>query len=448
MCCLIIVAPQGTNKDSEIMQKAIKNGFGSNKDGAGFAYLTSRGKYVHWRKGFFLEQTLTDAIKEEGLTEKDILFIHFRNGNVGEDAIFNCHPFPITSDNILLETCQGKTDVGVLMHNGTFYKYNSGYLNKKKSDTYEFIENFMYIPEFIALLKRDKALFEKHLDAYLGVNKIAYLFPDAGIRLVGNFLEDEGYFFSNDGYKDKTVVDRGGENYERNFFMGSADFNDDLEDKEWDYKNQCWIPLVKNTIKGLQPNRGFTEGNRHSAQFSRVRNTNKVSFIDVRLQVTEENFEELRFHCKKPISNSFKIGETYFISNFEKDHLSQLMYRSGMPNYQIVVPTKEILDIENFTVLPRIKPELVKKWSDYITLINYYGIQPSLSAYKKLEVKREKTLNKLDVNFQKQGLGRITRDALVMYMKDCTNPRVTRDKAREKKVLEVEELSFHPHEYD
>ena len=47
------------------------------------------------------------------------------------------------------------------------------------------------------------------MDRIIDTDKIALLFPDRDLELIGKWVEDNGYFHSNTGYKSYTF-DRGG----------------------------------------------------------------------------------------------------------------------------------------------------------------------------------------------------------------------------------------------
>ena len=90
--CLAIVKPNGTYLDYH----ELREGFRSNKDGAGFAYAKN-GKLIV-RKGFFSFRSFIKAYRKERVDEYAAL-VHFRLATSGLTDEYNCHPW-IVSRNI------------------------------------------------------------------------------------------------------------------------------------------------------------------------------------------------------------------------------------------------------------------------------------------------------------------------------------------------------------
>ena len=110
MC--IIYATDGL--DSRPTLQELKDGAHRNDDGAGYAYIDNgRVAFAKNKQGYDLA-SLHKFINE---TEGPML-IHFRWTSSGQTTATLSHPFPVTTDPLLLNATEGKADQ-VFMHNGT-----------------------------------------------------------------------------------------------------------------------------------------------------------------------------------------------------------------------------------------------------------------------------------------------------------------------------------------
>lgn len=208
--CLITVCPKGSNKNSEELKKAIKTAGVTNKDGAGFMYKRASTKKVYISKGYMSPEALLSAIEKHKLKDQDELVIHQRIGNKGAKNTFMCHPFVVAGDQdtILANHCY--VNVPTMVHNGTFTKYSK--TNSDFSDTYYFVEQFISNEFILGLLKSDLELFKTVFTDILSTNRLVFLFPNEDKPLIklGSFTEDNGYFFSNESYKNSRYRNIGG----------------------------------------------------------------------------------------------------------------------------------------------------------------------------------------------------------------------------------------------
>ena len=208
--CLVSVLPKGTPKYSDEVTAFIKSGFESNGDGSGFMYKRNGKDFISVNKGFFQLPVLMQTIKNANLSDDDELVIHHRIGTSGLISNQNSHPFIISkvhSEIIKLDTITTKP---ALVHNGMFRdlkKYEQ--LNPDFSDTYAFTRYIM--TNTIDLFKNELSIFEESFKSILGWSKICVLFPDRDLIMSGTFIQEGGYFHSNNGYKNNTVRDYGGQ---------------------------------------------------------------------------------------------------------------------------------------------------------------------------------------------------------------------------------------------
>lgn len=205
--CLITAAPKGTKKRGKDLELFIKNGMDSNTHGSGFAYKRDGQSVVNIHKGFTSAEEIVKAIDKLKLKEDDELIIHHRIGTSGLQNEINMHPFAVSQDDEVLQTVRGQVTTPVMAHNGVFYRFTDR--NSNFNDTYHFVQKFISIPEVKDLLVRDPAKFKELFDGLISTNKLAFLFPQRDMVLIGNFKTEDGYYHSNGGYK-KYVFDRGG----------------------------------------------------------------------------------------------------------------------------------------------------------------------------------------------------------------------------------------------
>lgn len=218
--CVIIVAPKGVEKNSEFLYKSIKNSEKNNTDGMGFTFKKHNSKKIYISKGYKSVQSIIDGIESHNLSLNDELLIHTRNGNVGSINTDMCHPFVVNKKDILKNDCFVKSPT--LVHNGTFSKYYNSTGNF--SDTYNFVYDFLSKEHVLSFLKESKEDFKDYFKDHIGTSRVALLFPDKDLITIGDFIEDNGYLFSNVGYKNTNYSNRGG--YEQyNDYSGCSYYN-------------------------------------------------------------------------------------------------------------------------------------------------------------------------------------------------------------------------------
>lgn len=233
--CLIAVAPKGTDKYSDEFIRGLFNGSVTNTDGIGFAFKRDKTKKVYISKGYKNIEDVIKELKSKKLSKNDELIVHLRIGNRGSVNTEMCHPFVLAKEKENILSNDKYVNYPVMAHNGTFYSYNNDHYY---SDTYKFIAEFMYHPLIIQLLKDDKIFFKETFSTKLSTNKLSFLFPncDTNLILIGDFKENNNYFYSNDSYKDKTIVN-----------VGGVESKNKLSLNEWgdDYDNSGNISLME-----------------------------------------------------------------------------------------------------------------------------------------------------------------------------------------------------------
>jgi hypothetical protein len=208
--CLISVLPKGTKKDTEEVYKFIRNGAQYNTDGSGFMYKINGQSVINVDKGYFNVESMIDKIKSLKLTEDDELVVHHRIGTVGLVTSENTHPFVLSEFHEEVAALAITIDKPAMVHNGGF-GYIGTYIDKNPefSDTYAFARYFLGNKNILGLYNDNPDLFDYTFKGCIGTDKICILHPEKDLTMKGNFIEDEGYFHSNTGYK-RYTFDRGG----------------------------------------------------------------------------------------------------------------------------------------------------------------------------------------------------------------------------------------------
>lgn len=152
----------------------------SNPDGFGMAYV-KEGK-VEISKGFFnIDQFLPvyQRIAEQYGRDNPML-IHFRIATEGAVTPDNTHPF--------------RTKHGALIHNGCLW-FSDGGKDAKKSDTRVLVDTLYNELDYDTI----RAALPAVTEAFSG-NKIGLLYNDGRVHRIGNWVEDEGIYYSNRTY--------------------------------------------------------------------------------------------------------------------------------------------------------------------------------------------------------------------------------------------------------
>jgi len=226
--CIAIVKP----KNVEIPDRAsFLNCFNNNPDGAGFMFV--RNNQLHIKKGYMSFEDFYTAFCSENFTEQDTIFIHFRIATHGLRDGGNTHPFPITNSISDLRKKNISFNGYGLIHNGilhypkfTFKKYDpTGTISdtmlftlkmfEELNDTYINSNNEKSLWEYLINDSPNKNLefmiketingstkYQKQISREIGYNKIAILKDDGIWKIFGNWINNNGVFYSNHDYED------------------------------------------------------------------------------------------------------------------------------------------------------------------------------------------------------------------------------------------------------
>lgn len=188
--CVIAFSPKGVDIPTE---QQIKSMWSHNPDGAGYAYVSKKGKVIY-RKGFM---KLNDLLKELEAPErfKNTNFaLHFRIGTSGENDKATCHPFPISNNFGELRKTEGETD-SVLFHNGILSQ--GGLASPLASDTQDFV---IAMSPLLQKYNRSKTR-DFFIEELTKGSRLLILYKNNAFKMFGDWQKDGDIWVSNLSYK-------------------------------------------------------------------------------------------------------------------------------------------------------------------------------------------------------------------------------------------------------
>ena len=188
--CVIAFAPKGVDIPNE---KQIRDMWATNPDGAGYAYVSKKGKVIY-RKGFMTVESLLKELEAPERFKNTNFAIHFRIGTSGKNDGATCHPFPLSTEFGDLRKTEGETD-SVLFHNGVLSK--GGIVSPLASDTQDFV---IAMTPLLKKYSRSKAR-----DYFIGEltqgSRLLILYKNNVFKMYGDWQKDGNIWVSNLSYK-------------------------------------------------------------------------------------------------------------------------------------------------------------------------------------------------------------------------------------------------------
>lgn len=185
--CILIHKPKGIKFPSK---ETLQNCFDSNPDGCGYAWVDKVG-ISHIRKGFLNFSEFYESLSKN--MDKLILFdiaIHFRFATHGSIIPGNTHPFPVSCRINDLKAVRLDGKFKIMAHNGIISS-----LGKRAKKTKSDLSDTMVFAKEIRSFGENNKGIKKILDDGKFV-----IMDSKGSRRYGNFIEEEGVFYSNDSY--------------------------------------------------------------------------------------------------------------------------------------------------------------------------------------------------------------------------------------------------------
>ena len=192
--CIIVYKPVGVALPP---RETLKNCFDNNPDGAGFMLRTRNGVKID--KGYFnFEDFYKNLMKIKNINSFEV-GLHFRIATHGTVNALNCHPFSVTKKLKKIRKVQ-QTTAAAVMHNGVLssvqVKNSSGL-----SDTVVYTRDVLYnLSNLTACnLTTTKQAIDT-INATRGTSRLL-IFDKNGAKLFGNFIKENGVYYSNDSFK-------------------------------------------------------------------------------------------------------------------------------------------------------------------------------------------------------------------------------------------------------
>lgn len=236
--CIIVYKPSGVKLPNK---QVLETCFQNNKDGAGFMYPFKN--QVHIKKGFMdyssFEENLRETLKYIDEV-KTPMVLHFRITTQGGVNQACTHPFPLSKDMSDLRQLQCTSNIGVA-HNGIIsLTSESGYYygyDSYKSKVIDYSDTMKFITDYLSLIIKSPTYYKDkdtlELIERLVESKLAILDSKGHCELIGNFVKDNGIYYSNESYKPrvyKTVKT----NATKKFYTKYDLWGDDAYEACWD----------------------------------------------------------------------------------------------------------------------------------------------------------------------------------------------------------------------
>ena len=199
--CVILVKEKGIELPTK---KVLKCCWERNPDGAGFMFndydkvVIMKG-FMTFEEFYLRLQTANEFyhLKEKGLV------IHFRIATSGLKDKGNCHPYPISNDNLDLRKSFITTELGIA-HNGIIRSYNGK--DKILNDTQLFIKNDLF--ELNSLDKKfyKNVIFQSMIERLIDGSRLVFLNKKGEIIKLGNWFHNGNYYFSNLNHVSKNTL--------------------------------------------------------------------------------------------------------------------------------------------------------------------------------------------------------------------------------------------------
>lgn len=195
--CIIVYKPTTAKMPNK---KTLIKCWNNNRDGAGYMF-PSKGNVII-KKGFMkfndFYKDLKADLKRYG--EFTPFVLHFRIQTQGGVNPQYTHPFPLSADMDDLRKTRVKTDIGIA-HNGIIDLTSSKY-----SYTVTYSDTMKFITDYLTLIIHDKNYYKDKdkltLIERLIESKMAIMDGDGHTELIGDFVHDDGCYYSNNYFKE------------------------------------------------------------------------------------------------------------------------------------------------------------------------------------------------------------------------------------------------------
>lgn len=288
MC--IIVAK---NKGCDLPKKSLlQNCYISNPDGAGIMYTKNNKVVID--KGYMSFSSLWKRLQKLK-TEFDIkntpVVLHFRIGTSGAFDNSTTHPFELTNQEKKLQKLKNTVNIGIA-HNGIITAYEDSKSNL--SDTQLFIQNFLYpLYEINKEFYKNKKIQE--IIKTVTNSKFAFLTDNNELILIGDFIKDNGIYYSNHTYQE--IRRKYVKSHKQSIYIDCYDNIEEL------------IPLTNNEIALDEENTCYINYDYRKIGHLAIDNYNRLFLIDTTTEGTSilsdyvdiYNIEDLQYSSTKEV---------------------------------------------------------------------------------------------------------------------------------------------------
>lgn len=201
--CIIVFKPSGEKLPK---RKRLKRCWDNNPDGAGYMFPSNN--LVVIKKGFMdyneFITSLQDDYKKYGDTTPFVL--HFRISTQGGVKKGLTHPFPFTRELEDMRKTRVKCQIGVA-HNGIIDLTTESYWKRKDVD---YNDTMKFIADYLTLIIDDFKWYEKKnkvklIEQLISGSRLAIMDGLGHTELIGDWVQDDGIFYSNTYYKTDRV---------------------------------------------------------------------------------------------------------------------------------------------------------------------------------------------------------------------------------------------------
>lgn len=183
--CIIAVKPANIPLPTD---KFIDDNWVENPDGAGIMFIKHGAKEVTMIKGFMEKKDLINSIKENNLTEDDLLIIHFRWATSGKKNAPATHPFIIDKDKSISYSTTFVSEHDLFFaHNGVISALNN---NHDESDTQIFATQFL--PHISVKDIYNNDVIRQMISKFIDGSRLVFLHAKYGVTLIGTWHDYNG----------------------------------------------------------------------------------------------------------------------------------------------------------------------------------------------------------------------------------------------------------------
>jgi len=198
--CIIVYKPLNVAfPKKETLEECFKR----NDDGAGYMYTFNN--KVHIRKGFDNFKSFYNSLQKSiKVTGTDVPYVmHFRISTQAHGRKDCTHPFPLSSKMDDLRCLSASCNIGIA-HNGIISLTSSSPYHYGFKEVITYSDTMLFITDYLSLIIKNKNYYKDKnkltLIERLVESKLAILDSDGHCELIGNFIEDNGIYYSNSSY--------------------------------------------------------------------------------------------------------------------------------------------------------------------------------------------------------------------------------------------------------